>query len=73
MSIVSLVSMIVLNKNLDEDSSSTAMRPEDSWNFSRLDYLTLAYAMANDMTPSLGIGLMYVYAFLAYIFLFSFS
>ena len=74
MSILSLVSMIVLNKYLDNDSaSSTDVHPEDSWNFSILDKLTLAHAMANDMTGWVGIGLMYGYTLLAYIFLFSFS
>ena len=64
--------MLVLTQKWDSTQTSDVL-PADTWNFSRLDKLTLAFSMANDMTGWVGIGLMYGYAVLAYIFLFSFS
>ena len=59
-----------------EDSigdGSAALQPQDSWNFSRLDKLTLAYFMASESTAWVAICLMCVYTVLAYLMLYSFS
>ena len=74
MSIISVVTMTVFyNQTGSIDNGSTVLQPQESWNFSRLDRMTLAYFMASESTAWVAICLMCVYTVLAYLLLFSFS
>jgi len=68
---LSVASLVLLNKY--SGAMQEGPRPSDSWNFSRLDRVTLAFFMNEEETAYVSVAQMYLYSLLAYFFLFSFS
>ena len=66
--------MFLLYRYQEVDSEQLGgVHPEDSWNFSRLDRLTLAAMLDEKHAVWVSILLMYLYSALAYYFLIDFS
>ena len=70
LSTASFISLYILTDTTEELNQG---RPQDTWNFSRLDSITLAAFLDNKYAAFVSITQMYLYTVLAYWLLFKFS
>lgn len=71
-SLIAAVGMSLLYINSEQEKIST-VKPEETWNFSRLDRLTMAAFMDEKNAVWVSLVLMYTYTIIAYAFLYLFG